>query len=405
MINQVAVRLVAGREIREQARGKVLWISTALSMLVVAALVVLPHLTSDGAPTYRIAISGSPTGGARAAIEDAVVSAGAKPVLVPVADRAAAALLLQGKGSQHADLAVLTAASGSVVLIDRAQPADSTARKALVAQAISRSVATAEAVARSGLPPTAAEALVAPRPLPIEHLRPVPGDDTNRAISVAGAVLFYLLVLRYGIGLLMGVVQEKSTRVIEVVLSTVRPIDLLTGKVVGYSLLVFAQAVLLVATALVSAASVGSTVLHGNALRAVAEAAVWVVIGFLLYAVMFAAAGALAAKAEDAQATGAPLQIVLLAGYFVSFSALSGTPSVLVRVLAWVPFTAPMDMPVLAASGGASTWQVVLSMLITVLATVVCTRVAAAIFARSVLRTGQRVKVRQLWRESRTCAS
>lgn len=404
MINVAAVRLVAEREVREQARGKVLWVSTLISMIAVAALVVLPHVFSNGTPTYRIAVTGSPTGGVRAAIEDAVASTGARPVLVPAADRAEAAQLLQSKGKQHVDLAVLSAKAGTVVLIDQAQPADSTTRKALAAQAISRSVATAEAVAASRLSPSAAQALIAPRPLPIEHLRPLPGDNTDKGVAVAGAVLCYLLVLRYGIGLLMGVVQEKSTRVIEVVLSTVRPIDLLAGKVVGYSLLVFAQALLLVATALVSAASVGSTVLHAGAVRTIVETSVWVVIGFLLYAVMFAAAGALAAKAEDAQATGAPLQILLLVGYFVSFTGLSGSPSVLVRVLAYVPFTAPMDMPVLAASGGATAWQVVLSMLLTVVAIVVCTRLAAAIFARSVLRTGQRVKVRQLWRERRTRA-
>jgi ABC-2 type transport system permease protein len=251
------------------------------------------------------------------------------------------------------------------------------------------------------LSPAAAQALIAPQPLAVEHLRPVPGDNTDKGVAVAGAVLFYLLVLRYGIGLLMGVVQEKSTRVIEVVLSTVRPVDLLAGKVVGYSLLVFAQAILLVGTALAAAASVGSTVLHAGAVRTILEAAVWVVLGFLLYAVMFAAAGALAAKAEDAQATGAPLQIVLLIGYFVSFTGLSGSPTLPVKVLAWVPFTAPMCMPVLAAGGGASTWQVVLSMLVTAAAIVVCTRLAGVVFHRSVLRTGQRVKVRQLWRERR----
>jgi ABC-2 type transport system permease protein len=405
MIDAGAVRLVAEREVREQARGRVLWISTLISMVAVAALVVLPHVFSNGTPTYRIAVTGSPGDVVQAAIEDAVASAGAKPVLVPAADRAAAAQLLQGKGKQHVDLAVVLDKTGTAVLIDQALPADSTTRKALVAQAIARAVASAQAIAASGLSPAAAQALIAPKPLPIEHLRPLPGDNTDKGVAVAGAVLFYLLVLRYGIGLLMGVVQEKSTRVIEVVLSTVRPIDLLAGKVVGYSVLVFAQALLLVATALVSASAVGSTVLHAGAVRTIVETTVWVIIGFLLYAVLFAAAGALAAKAEDAQSTGAPLQIVLLAGYFVSFTGLSGSPTVLVRVLAYVPFTAPMDMPVLAASGGASTWQIVLSMLITVVAIVVCTRLAAAIFARSVLRTGQRVKLRQLLRERRSAGA
>lgn len=401
MIEVAAVRLVAEREVREQARGKVLWVSTVLSIAAVAALVILPHVFGGGTPTYRIAVTSSATAQVRTAITTAVSSAGARPVLVPVADRGAAAALLRGNGKAHADVAVIIDATGGVVLIDRAEAAGSTSRKALVSGAVARTVATAAAVAASGLGASAADALINPRPLPIEHLRPRPGDNTDKGVAVAGAVLFYLLALRYGVGLLMGVVQEKSTRVIEVVLSTVRPIDLLAGKVLGYSVLVFAQAVLLVVTALTSAAAVGSTVLHGGALRTIIEAAIWVVLGFFLYAVLFTAAGALASKTEDAQAAGAPLQLLLLLGYFVSFTGLSDSPSGLVKVMAWIPFTAPMDMPILAAGGGASTWQVAASMLLTVLAIVVCIWASATVFRISVLRTGQRVKLRQLWRERR----
>jgi ABC-2 type transport system permease protein len=401
MIDARVAGLVAEREVREQARGKVLWWSTALSMIAVALIVVLPHVLAGGTPTYRIALSGKPSAAVSAAVAAAVQSTGAKPVLVTVDDRSAAAELLQAKGKTHVELAVLVSGDSSSVLVDQAQPADSTTRKALATEAVARNVATALAIDESGLSASAARALVDPRPLPVDHLRPIPGDNTNRGVAIAGAILFYLLVLRYGIGLMMGVVQEKSTRVIEVVLSTVRPIDLLAGKVAGYSLLVFAQAVLLVGTALVSAASVGSTVLHANAVRTIVEAAVWVVIGFLLYAVAFIAAGSLASKPEDAQAAGAPLQIVLLLGYFVSFSGLGSSPGALVKVLAWVPFTAPMDMPILAAAGAASTWQVVASMAVTMAAIVVCVWLSAAIFGRSVLRTGQRVKVRQLWRDRR----
>ena len=404
MIDTSAVRLVAEREVREQARGRVLWVSTLLSMIAVAALVVIPKLAAGGTPTYRVAVVGSPSADVRSAIAGAVTSAGAKPVLLTVADRAAAVALLRGQQQPHAQLAVVTGPGAGAVLVDEQLPAGSTSRKALVVQAVSRAVATERAVTASGLSRAAAQALIAPTPVPVEHLRPIPGDTTDKGVAVAGAVLFYLLVLRYGIGLLMGIVQEKSTRVIEVVLSTVRPLDLLAGKVVGYSLLVFAQAVLLVATALTAAASVGSNVLHASSVRTLVEAAGWVIIGFLLYAVLFAAAGALAAKVEDAQATGAPLQILLLGGYFVSFSALGGSPSALVRVLAWVPFTAPMDMPVLAASGSARTWQVLASMALTVVATVVCTWLAGAVFRRSVLRTGQRVKVRQLLKERRAAS-
>jgi ABC-2 type transport system permease protein len=129
---------------------------------------------------------------------------------------------------------------------------------------------------------------------------------------------------------------------------------------------------------------------------------VWVLLGFFLYAAVFTAAGSLASKSEDAQSVGLPVQIPLFVGYFSAFSALgSGTPSGLVRVLAYIPFTAPMDMPVLAATGGAGPVQVAISMLITLVAIVVTMRLATVIFSRSILRTGRRLKARQILREPR----
>ncbi|HXR42673.1 MAG TPA: ABC transporter permease, partial [Acidothermaceae bacterium] len=266
--------------------------------------------------------------------------------------------------------------------------------------AIARAVSIADAVEQNSVAPNVARALTNPTPLPIDSLRPAPASAGKRGVAVATAIVFYILVLRYGFGLLMGVVQEKATRVVEVVLSAVRPVDLLAGKVVGSAVLVLGQAALLAATVLVSARAVGSDLLKSSGAAAIGVAFVWVVLGYLLYSALFTAAGALASKAEDAQSVGLPLQIPLFVGYFASFTALGdGTPSVLVKVLAYIPFTAPMDMPVLAATGGAAGWQIAVSMGIIAVAIVVTMRVAAVLFSRSILRTGRRLKARQILRE------
>lgn len=402
MIDLRATKLVAEREISEQMRGKALWISTAITVVAVALLVVLPHALAGGPPTYRVVVSGASSSAVTTSIDRAVVRAGARVHLATAPDRAAAVAALRTKGAGHADIAVDASHAGSVI-VDQAFPAGSTDTKALAAQAIARSVATVNAVAASGLSPHAAQQLTNPAPLPIDHLRPAPGGRAKRIVAFAGAVLFYVLVLRYGIGLMMGVVQEKSTRVVEVVLSTLRPVNLLAGKVVGSSLIVFVQGALLVGTALVSAAAIGSDVLAGSGAVAIVVAGVWIVLGFLLYAALFTAAGALASKSEDVQSVGLPLQIPLLVGYFVSVTALgSGSASGFLRLLAYIPFTAPMDMPVLASTGGAGPVQVLISMLITAATIVITMRAATAIFHRSILRTGQRVKLRNLLREART---
>jgi ABC-2 type transport system permease protein len=412
VINLDAAKLVAAREIREQARGRALWISLAITVVAVVLVVVLPKALASGPPTYRVGLATSSGAAAtapseatlRQTIEAAVARTGASAKVVEVSDRDDAATRLRQGGPAHIDIAVL--ASNDTVLVDRAFPADSTERKALAVDSIARAISIANAISANHVSAATAQALTNPTPLPIDHLRPAPAPAGKRAVALVGAIVFYLLVLRYGFGLLMGIVQEKATRVVEVVLSTTRPIDLLAGKVLGSAVMVFAQAAVLAATAVISAEAVGSDILRTSGAAAIGVAFVWVVIGYLLYSALFAAAGSLASKAEDAQSVSLPLQIPLFIGYFASFTVLgSGTPTTLVKILAYIPFTAPMNMPVLAATGGAAPWQVAVSMLITVSATAVTMRLAAVLFSRSILRTGRRLKARQVLAEARRAAS
>jgi ABC-2 type transport system permease protein len=406
MMSPTAVKLVATREIREQLRGRPLWISTAITVIAIALLVVLPKVLAGGPPTYQVGISAGASASVKAAVTQAVERTGAKVDLVEInGGRAQAAAALQGEGSTHLDISVVPD-HGGTVLVDRAFAATSTARKALAAQAIARAVSAAKAIEASGLPPATIQALTNPTPLPVEHLRPAPASDSKRGVAVAGAIVFFILVLRYGFGLLMGVVQEKSTRVIEVIVSAVRPIDLLTGKIAGSTVIVFGQAAIILATVLISAHAVGSDILSSVGAGPLLIAFGWVVLGFLLYATLFTGVGALASKAEDAQSVSLPLQIPLFIGYFASYTALGGdTPNTFVKVLAYVPLTAPMDMPVLSALGAARPWQVALSMAITLVAIVIAARLAAVLFSRSILRVGAKLKARDVLRESRATAA
>lgn len=395
-IDLPAVRLVAAREIREFLRGKPVWISTALTVVGVVLAIVLPHVLAGGTKTYTVAVTPHPSTAVRAAVTAAAHNAGAKAKLVTVSDTAAARAAVRGSGPVHADIGVDTAGSGRVI-IDRALPEDSTESKALVVQGIARALATQRAIAESGLSVQQVRAVLDPQPLSVVNLRPPPTSNAHRALAVGGGVVFLLLVMWYGTGLLVSVVNEKSTRVVEVVLSSLRPVELLAGKVLGTAALVLGQGVLLVAAALIAANAVGSDVLAGSGVMTVVSSGVWIVLGFLLYAALFAAMGSLVSRVEDAQTVAMPLQLPLMIGYAVIFTSLgSGSANVVLQVLAYIPFTAPMDMPALAATGGAQWWQVLISMLITVVAIVVTTRVAGQIFARSILRTGQRVRLRSV---------
>jgi ABC-2 type transport system permease protein len=125
----------------------------------------------------------------------------------------------------------------------------------------------------------------------------------------------------------------------------------------------------------------------------------WFAIGYGLYCTVFAAMGSLISRSEEIQNVSFPVQVPLLVGYFVASAALAdGNPTPVLRVFAFLPLTAPMCMPVLRAIGAATLWQVALSMALTLATTVAAARIAAGIYQRAILRTGRRLRLRELLR-------
>ena len=136
----------------------------------------------------------------------------------------------------------------------------------------------------------------------------------------------------------MGVMEEKASRVVEVLLATVRPVQLLAGKVSGSARSPSLQAVALVAFALVLAKAVGSSLVHGAAPLVVAATLVWLVLGYAFYSWVYAAAGSLAERQDQVQSLALPLSAPLIFGYIVSLTGVSsGSASLLVKVLAYLP--------------------------------------------------------------------
>ena len=195
----------------------------------------------------------------------------------------------------------------------------------------------------------------------------------------------------------MGVMEEKASRVIEVLLATVQPGPLLAGKLVGIGAVALLQALSLVVFALVLAEGVGANLVHGAAPLVVAATLLWLVLGYAFYSWVYAAAGSLAERQDQVQNLALPLSAPLIVGYIVSLIGVtSGSASLLVKVLAYLPPTAPFAMPTLVGFGEATWWQFLLSVVVSVLCTVLVARVAARVYRTAVLRTGKRVRLREL---------
>ncbi|HXY28990.1 MAG TPA: ABC transporter permease, partial [Acidimicrobiales bacterium] len=198
--------------------------------------------------------------------------------------------------------------------------------------------------------------------------------------------------------ILMGVMQEKASRVVEVLLAALRPIQLLGGKVLGIGLVAMGQAALIVGFALALGAAVGSDVLHGSAPLVLLAELLWLVLGYAFYCWLYAAAGSLAERQDQVQTLVLPLSLPIILGYvFAITTASTGNASVFFKVLAYLPPTAPFAMPVLVGLGQVVWWQFVASVLLSVAGTAVLAWGAAGIYRRAVLRSGQRVRLGDLF--------
>jgi ABC-2 type transport system permease protein len=244
---------------------------------------------------------------------------------------------------------------------------------------------------------SAARAGGLPPPLPV---RRTGGDasDEREAVAFVAVVILYGQLLGYGFWVATGVVEEKSTRVVELLLSAISPRQLLAGKVLGIGVLGLGQLLLIGLAGVVMGAATGELDLDGDLVGALAIVLAWFVLGYAMYSCAFAVAGALVSRQEDVQSVTAPLTITILAAFFLSFSALGDPASSLAQVLSFVPPAAPMIMPVRMIAGDVAAWEVLASVAITAAAGVALVALAARIYGAAVLRTGARVSLRSMWR-------
>ena len=164
----------------------------------------------------------------------------------------------------------------------------------------------------------------------------------------------------------------------------------------------FAQAALVAAVALVLARAVGSDLLHGSAPLVLLSAVVWLVLGYAFYSWLYAAAGSMAERQDQVQSLAIPLALPLITGYILSITvASSGNAPTYFHVLAYLPPTAPFAMTTLVGLGAVTWWQFTLSGVLTAASTVALARLAATVYRRSILRTGRRVRLREVITKAR----
>jgi ABC-2 type transport system permease protein len=205
----------------------------------------------------------------------------------------------------------------------------------------------------------------------------------------------------YGQWVISGVVEERNSRVVEVILSTVRPRHLLAGKVIGIGLLGLGQLALVagLAAPLLAAGVFDAPTALGGSLALVVP---WFALGFALYAVAYAAAGALASRQQNADTAGQPVTYTLVGAYFVGYVAVSAdSSSTLAHVLTVFPLTAPLVLPARSALVGVPLWEHALALVLVLASIYALVLFAGRVYAHGLLHTGSRLGVRAAWRLTR----
>jgi ABC-2 type transport system permease protein len=379
------VRLVAGREISEKLHSRSFLVSNLLFLALVAASIALPALVfDDSPPDFDVAVVGSQA----AALVEAAPTDQVDLTARAVEDAAAADRLLR---DEEVDAAVEV--RGGQLLVTALQEAPSSLVQALAGTAQVAELQTA--LAESGASPGEVARLLAPVEVEQRLLEDTGLDPAVvPLLSVAFALLFFFVVFQYGYAIAQGVVQEKESRIVELLVTAVSVRTLLFGKVLGNGGLALAQIASLVLVAAAGAAATGEQELLGLLARNAGWFVLFFGLGFLLLSCLWAATGAFASRSDDLQSTTAPVQLLLIAPFLAAVYVGEGTVR---TALSYVPFTAPLVMPARMLSGDAEPWEAGVSALLLLLAAGAAVLLGERLYRSSLLRTRGRTSLADAW--------
>jgi ABC-2 type transport system permease protein len=382
-----SVRLVARREVVERSREKSFLVSTGLTLLIVLGVVVVPPLLGLGdPPTYRVSFAaGAPE--AAAAAREAAAQLDVDLEVVEVDEGAVRRRVADGELDAHVE-------AGRIVVDEGLDP-----ELEQVLQAASRLVRAAEALDDAGLDAEAVARAQAVPALPVDALDPPdPDADARRAIVSVGTFVLYGQLIGYGFWVATGIVEEKSSRVVEVLLATVRPRPLLAGKVLGIGLLALGQLLLVAVLGVGASAATDVIDIGPSAVEPVLLLLGWFVLGFAFYACLFAAGAARVSRQEDLQSVTTPGTLLVLVSFFASFYVSDSPDSTAARVLGLLPPFSALVAPVREAGGSAAWWEAPVAVALMLLAVAGLVVLAARVYEGSVLRMGGTVGLREALR-------
>lgn len=348
--------LVAEREISTRLRSKAFLISTGILMAIAVAGVIWMGFSGGSTSTTSIAATSEST---------SLIPNSEQYEVTAVADRAEAKALVADGTVDAAVLVDTDSPTGILIIADESTPDG--------------------LVAMMSVAPT------------VELLNPdSPNFGMRYILGMIFGLVFMMTAITFGSPIATSVVEEKQTRIIEILLSAIPARALLAGKVIGNTLLAIGQILMLMVVVVVSLIATGQTDLLQGIGGPILWFAVFFPFGFLLIASMFAAAGSMVSRQEDAGATYTPVMfLTMIPFYLVIF--LGGQPMVM-TILSYVPFSSPVAMPIRLFFDEAAWWEPLAALGLMLVAVVIVVMIGAKIYENSLLKMGARVKLREALR-------
>jgi len=350
-----SVWLVSSREIASRLRSKAFLISTGILLLIAVGSVVAGGILSANTSTTQVAVVGTAS---------AVVGESSGLTAVPADDVAAAEALVRDGTVAAAVVPDDSLLGVSVIALD-SPPSD-----VMSALSVSPAVELLEPAAQGGF---------------LVYL-----------VALGFGLVFFMSALTFGSTIAQSVVEEKQTRVVEILMTTIPVRALLAGKVVGNSIMAFGQIVAIALLVGIGMAITGQRVLLADLGPAIGWFAVFFAFGFVMIAALFAATASMVSRQEDVGTTTAPVTYLVMLPYILVI-IFNDNPLVM-AIMSYVPFSAPVGMPVRIFLGTAEWWEPILSLVILAFTTAGVILFGSRIYRNSLLRMGGRVTYKQALR-------
>ncbi|WP_186629190.1 ABC transporter permease [Rhodococcus sp. BP22] len=385
-----AVRLIAKREFAVQVMKKSFVISNIIILAAIVGGIIAFSIFSGGDDDRDVV--GVVGDQSIASVLQATGDAVGNPVEVRQLSDAAAAR--SGVESGEVAVALVPENAGAYTAITDSELTGTL--RAIIESSV-QTQATDTALEAQGADRAALAAATTAATVTVDAIDPPDPEAGQRtALALSAVFILYAQIIGFGMYVAMGVVEEKSSRVVELLLSTVRPLQLLWGKIIGIGAVGILQLAMYGVAGVGTGLATGVLTVTGAAISVFAGTLGWFILGFAFFAVLYAAGGSMVSRQEDVNSTTMPLLLLIMAMFFSAFYSVGDPESTLSSVLSWIPPFSAVMMPLRIAAGVAPIYQIVGTALIMLATTAALAVVAAKIYQRSILRIGKTVT----WKEA-----